>query len=293
MDPALMELDLDQSIADGALAASGRSSFSPVRLRTSSLGNPEESCNDGPVLAFLQIVDVSPIPSERPPRATHGPLYRNALCPLAQLTFDLLHHGFLTRRFSTQRFRNQQQAIKAMAACREVIYLGTRKIGRRSSNPTPHHSIRKDQTPPGAERSVLSSSTRSTYAAVSSPRSLSHRPSHRSAGAETGRPKARRKTEIYGGTRIPPKIVGKLVKVGCSRGSVRTRQGQAVYAFFSRHGRFYHQVDLDVNASRNRISPDHVEYTSRLRGLSRCQIRTTVLDILKRKLGPFLDEDEA
>ncbi|KAK8007153.1 hypothetical protein PG989_001143, partial [Apiospora arundinis] len=37
MDPALMELDLDQSIADGSLAASGHSSFSPVRLRTSSL----------------------------------------------------------------------------------------------------------------------------------------------------------------------------------------------------------------------------------------------------------------
>ena len=179
-----------------------------------------------------------------------------------------------------------------MAAFREVIYLGTRKIDRRSSNPTPHHSIRNDQTPPEAGRSVLSSGTRSIYAAVSS-RSLSHRPSHRSAGAETGRSKARRKTEIYGGTLIPPEIVGKLVKVGCSRGSVRTRQGQAVYAFFSRHGRFYHQVDLDVNVSRNRISPDHVEYTSHLRGLSRCQIRTTVLDILKRKLGPFLDKDEA
>ena len=68
MDPALMELDIDQSIADGSLAASGRSSFSPVWLRTSSLGNPEESCNDGPVLALLQTVDVSPIPSERPPR---------------------------------------------------------------------------------------------------------------------------------------------------------------------------------------------------------------------------------
>ncbi|KAK6823628.1 hypothetical protein PG987_013885 [Apiospora arundinis] len=68
MDPALMELDLDQSIVDGSLAASGRSSFSPIRLRTSSLGNPEESCNDGPVLALLQNVDVSPIPSERPPR---------------------------------------------------------------------------------------------------------------------------------------------------------------------------------------------------------------------------------
>ncbi|KAK8009734.1 NADPH dehydrogenase [Apiospora arundinis] len=67
MDPALMELNIDQSIADGSLAASGRSSFSPVRLRTSSLGNPEESCNDDPVLALLQTVDVSPIPSERPP----------------------------------------------------------------------------------------------------------------------------------------------------------------------------------------------------------------------------------
>ncbi|KAK7928867.1 hypothetical protein PG985_005865 [Apiospora marii] len=63
MDPALMELDLDQSIADGSLAASGRSSFSPVRLRTSSLGNLEESCNDDPVLALLQTVDVSPIPN--------------------------------------------------------------------------------------------------------------------------------------------------------------------------------------------------------------------------------------
>jgi len=199
----------------------------------------------------------------------------------------------LASRFS-QRFQNQQQPMTAMAAVHEVIYLGTRKIDKGGSDPAPHQSTANEQTPPVAKRSVLSLSTRSTSAAVSSPRRSSYRPSHRGVPtrAETGRSPVRRKKEILGGTPIPPEVVGKLVKVGCSRGSTRTQQGQAVYAYFNHQGRFYHQADLDVKASRNKISPDHVEYASHLRGLSRRQIRTTVLDILKRRFGPFLDEDE-
>ena len=68
MDPELMELDLDQSIADGSLAASGQSSFSPTGLRVSSPKSPEESCNDDPVLALLQTVDILPISSGQPLR---------------------------------------------------------------------------------------------------------------------------------------------------------------------------------------------------------------------------------
>ncbi|KAK7928800.1 hypothetical protein PG985_005798 [Apiospora marii] len=181
-----------------------------------------------------------------------------------------------------------------MAGVPEVIYLGTRKIDKRNSSPVPHPSTANEQTPPAAGRSVLSSGARSTYAAASPSRSLSHRPTHRGVPVRTegGRSQARRKTAIHKAAPIPPEIVDKLVKVGFSRGSARTRQGQAVYAYFSRRGRFYHQVGLDIKSSRNKISPDHVEHTSRLRGLSQRQIRVTVLDLLKRRFGPFLDEDE-
>ncbi|KAK8013396.1 hypothetical protein PG991_008989 [Apiospora marii] len=214
-----------------------------------------------------------------------------AILPSPHLMFSITERSFLARWFSTP-LQTQQQAIKVMAGVLEVIYLGTRKIDKRSSSPVPHLPTANEQTPPVAERSVLSLGARSTHAAPS--RSSSHRPTHRAvrARAETGRTQARRKTAIPGGTPIPPEIVDKLVKVGCSRGSARTRQGQAAYAYFNRRGRFYHQVGLDVISSRDKISSDHVEYTSRLRGLPRRRIRTTVLDILKRRFGLFLDEDE-
>lgn len=183
---------------------------------------------------------------------------------------------------------HQQQPTAAMATDDEVIYLGTIKLDRGRTAPG-------DQTAPAAERNVPFSGAHFTHAASSSSRSSSHRIMQRGFlnRTKTIRSQTRRKSEICQGASIPTETMNKLVKVGCLRGFAHNRQGQAVYAYFSRRGRFHHQVDLDISAPRNRISPSHVAYTSRFRGLTQCQIRVAVLDILKRTFGPFLEEGEA
>ena len=67
MDPALVDQDLDQIIADSALAASEHSPFSPIGLRSPSHGILE-SCNDDPVLVLSLSTGFSPIPSRQSPR---------------------------------------------------------------------------------------------------------------------------------------------------------------------------------------------------------------------------------
>lgn len=68
MDPALVDQDLDQTIADSALAASEHSTFSPIGLRSPSPVILEELCNDDPVLVLSLSTGFSPIPSRQSPR---------------------------------------------------------------------------------------------------------------------------------------------------------------------------------------------------------------------------------
>lgn len=183
---------------------------------------------------------------------------------------------------------NRQQAIAAMATDDEIIYLGTIALEKKISNPV-------EQIAPPATRTVPSWGTQPTHTAISLSRSSSNRLLHQRvpSGVKLSRSQVRRVPELQRGAPIPTEAMNKLVKVGYSRSPAHNRQGQAVYAYFSRRSRFHHRVDLDIHTSRNRISPDHVEYVSRLRGLTQCQVRAAVLDVLKRRFGPFLEDGEA
>ena len=136
-----------------------------------------------------------------------------------------------------------------MATDDEIIYLGTIALNKKISDPV-------EQIAPAATPTVPSWGTQPTHAAISS-RSSSNRLLHQwvPSGAKLSRSQVRRMPKLHRGAPIPTEVMNNFVKVGYSRGPAHNRQRQAVYAYFSRRGRFHHRVDLDIYTSRNKYPP--------------------------------------